>query len=97
MSVAPCFFLNLSATEATFVESLVVLAGSSTDTFPDEILIRLDFKTFLYHCFREPLSGIGKTAFTCAADDTDVEISPADCLSLTVVWISPEASELSWM
>src|SRR5207245_11502050 len=97
MSVAPCFFLNLSATEATLFESLIVLAGSSSDIFPDEILIRLDFKTFLYHLFFEPRTGMRKRVFPSRTNHTGVKNSRPDFLPVTVICSSTEESRAFWI
>src|SRR5207253_9256554 len=91
-SATPCFFLNLSATAATLFESLIGFAETSSDTLPDDIPIRFDFKTFLYHRFFEPLTGIRKRVFPSRTNHTGVENSRPDFLPVTVICSSTEES-----
>src|SRR6266542_3045926 len=72
--------------------SVMGLAERSRDNFPEEILIRFDLRTFLYHWFLEPLTGRRKSVFPSRTNQTGVECSRRVFLPMTVIRSSSEAS-----
>src|SRR5437763_12393128 len=93
-SATPYFFRNMSTIDATFLDSVICLAERSRDSFPEEILIRFDLRTFLYHWFLEPLTGRRKSVFPSRTNQTGVECSRRVFLPMTVIRSSSEASSV---
>src|SRR5207249_11866275 len=91
-SASPCIFPTLSTADATLLHSVMGLAERSRDNFPEEILIRFDLRTFLYHWFFEPLTGRRKSVFPSRTNQTGVECSRRVFLPMTVIRSSSEAS-----
>src|SRR5690349_2215722 len=88
MSLAPYFFRNLSATAATSFELVIGVAVSSA--FALSKLTRSDgfFRTFLYHCVSEPLTGNRSTLSPSRTNQTGREIVRPDFLPVTLILIS---------
>ena len=55
------------------VDSVIDLAVKSSESFPEEIVIRFDLTAFLYQLLREPPPGRRNTVVTSLTNQTGVE------------------------